>query len=263
MSRLVDKTILLLTVTGLGAVSCSRTDSEIAPTSISLETWKKGDPIPANLSKFHQSDGCFRLSIFGDANNYPLLKETIFSPCDERVFDCAVSRSLSLVGPNQFFNDIREKFLQTPSLMSQQRYASLEARSHNPHVIVDGLFIDDKEMPNDEAGTVIHAVGEDLQSGLAFHEVLSKYSRSTTYTYTETLSDGTKVSLTRCRVGNYGDFVVSKYKHDAHPFRYSAIPAEHVGTLLACKSREVVVLRDEKEKRTILYQVREVYSPKQ
>ena len=116
-------------------------------------------------------------------------------------------------------------------------------------------------MARAEADTVFRQITADLMSGGRFDAVQKKYWNAHEYSYAETFRDGTKMQLRRTRVGNYGDFVVSEDRHDAYPYRLSELPGEHVQPLLNAKQGAVLVLRDEREKMTILYQVREVYSP--
>lgn len=94
-----------------------------------------------------------------------------------------------------------------------------------------------------------------------FDAVRKKYSDAHEYSYAETLSDGAKVTLHRTRVGNYGDFIISEQSRDAGPFRRAELPAEHVQPLLKGRAGDVIVLRDDAGQRSILYHIREVYTP--
>lgn len=171
--------------------------------------------------------------------------------------------SLSLVGPNRFFGDARKRYSTQPELLSQERHRSIHARSGLPHVVVDGLFIDDSDMSRQEAETVFAQVTADLKAGMPFDAVQKKYWDAHEYSYVKTLSDGTKITLHRTRVGNYGDFTISERSRDAHPFRRAEAPAGHVQPLLSRQTGDILVLRDEAKHRSILYRVREFYTPSQ
>ena len=199
--------------------------------------------------------------VFAEITNYALLQEVIFSPCDQRIFDCAVVRALYLVGPNRFFGDLQKRYSEQPELLSQQRHQKLKTLTTERHAAVDAVFVDDKDMKPAEADAVFSQIANELRRGAAFATVQQRYYEAHHYSYTETLSDGTKVDLTRTRVGNFGDFVISDQRRDARPFRNVELPAEHARRLLAARKGDVVVLRDEPEHRSILYQVREIYSP--
>ena len=187
--------------------------------------------------------------VFAEITNYALLQEVIFSPCDQRIFDCAVVRALYLVGPNRFFGDLQKRYSEQPELLSQQRHQKLKTLTTERHAAVDAVFVDDKDMKPAEADAVFSQIANELRRGAAFATVQQRYY------------DGTKVDLTRTRVGNFGDFVISDQRRDARPFRNVELPAEHARRLLAARKGDVVVLRDEPEHRSILYQVREIYSP--
>jgi hypothetical protein len=228
--------------------------------------WTRGQPIPAELLTFRESDGCFAeptdtYVAFDGITNYDLLRAIILHPCDERVFDSAVKRALSLVGPTRFFHDICKVYAATPQLLSQPRHRTVHARSALPHVLVDGLFIDDGDMPRDDANEVFARIAADLRAGVAFDAVQKKYWDAYEYAYTETLSDGSKVTLHRTRVGNYGDFVISERDHTARPFQSVDLPEQHVRPLLSGRTGDIIILRDETEHRSILYRVRDAYSP--
>jgi hypothetical protein len=246
--------------------SAFTTDSDDVPLVKRANAWKSGEPIPTDLLVFRASHGCLPLAtdtvpVFGSITNYELLQHIVFSPCDERIFTCAAGRALSLVGPNRFFGDARKQYSARPALLSQPRHRRLTARSELPHVVVDGLFIDDSDMTRDAAAAVFARITIDLRAGMPFGAVQKKYWAAHEYSYVKTLSDGTKVPLHGTRVGNYGDFIVSEQSRDARPFRLAEAPSEHVRPLLSHRTGDIVVLRDEAEHRSILYRVREFYSP--
>lgn len=260
------RAVMALLLAG-GVASAFTTDADSVPLVQHANAWKQGEPIPAELLVFRESSGCFLLvtdtvPVFGSITNYELLQEILFSPCDERIFACASARALSLAGPNRFFGGARKRYAEQPKLLSLPRHHSLRARSELPHVVVDGLFIDDSDMTRKEAKSVFSQITADLKAGMPFETVRQKYHDAHEYSSVETLDDGTKVTLPRTRVGNYGDFIVSEASHDANPFRLAEVPAEHVRPLLGLHTAgDIVVLRDESEHHGILYRVREFYSP--
>jgi hypothetical protein len=229
--------------------------------------WTHGQPIAAELLVFRDMDGCMSdgtdsPTVFNGIGNYELLRAIILQPCDLRVFECTVKRALSLVGPSRFFRDIERMYATMPQLLSQPRHLMLKDRAAIPHVLVDGIFIDDPDMSHEEVDSVFANIRAELKAGSPFDAVQKKYYDAYEYAYTETLSDGATVVLHRTRVGNYGDFVVSEAENTARPLRLADLPAEHVRPLLSGHTGDVIVLRDETEHRTILYRVRDAYSPK-
>ena len=240
--------------------------AEENPVIAQANAWTHDQPIPVELLAFRDSDGCFpeptdTYIVFDGITNYDLLRAIILQRGDERVFECAVKRALLLVGPTRFFHDIREVYAAMPQLLSQPRHRAVHARSTLAHVLVDGLFIDDGDMPRDGADAVFARIAADLRAGVAFDAVQKKYWDAYEYAYTEILSDGSKVTLHRTRVGNYGDFVISERDHSARPFRSADLPEQHVRPLLSGRTGDIIILRDETEHRSILYRVRDAYSP--
>jgi hypothetical protein len=54
---------------------------------------------------------------------------------------------------------------------------------------------------------------------------------------------------------------VSEAEHTARPLRLVDLPSEHVGPLLSGRTGDIIILRHESEQETMLYRVRDVYSP--
>jgi hypothetical protein len=241
-------------------------EQEHPPILKAANRWKVGKLIPKDLLVYREFDGCLAVDtdtvpLFNDITNYPLLRQITVTKCDERVFACVINRAMLLVGPSRFFGDVLQFYTRQPELLSQPRHRSLKARSQIKHVVVDGLFIADKDTSAIEAQRVFGQVTRDLQTGMSFDSVRRKYQEAHEYSYMEALSDGKKVKLTRTRVGNYGDYVISKQSHTARPLRFADMPAEHVAQLLKREPGDVIVRRDEGQKQKILYRVREVYTP--
>ncbi len=205
------------------------------------------------------SDGTDSQAIFSAVTNYDLLRAIISHPCDARVCDCAVKRALLLVGPRRFFHDLKETYAITPELLSQPHHRTLQERAGLPHVLVEGIFIDDEDMSRGEAEGVFANVAADLRAGGTFEAVRKKYQDAYEYPYTETLREGEMVILHRTRVGNYGDFVVSETEHTARPLRDADLSDGHVRPLLAGRISEIIILRDEAGRRSIFYRVRDAY----
>lgn len=265
MSTLLRKvTILLLVGCAAFAFIAEADEEELVKRA---NAWKPGEPVLSELLVFRESSDCVAsptetAPLLENITNYELLQEILLSPCDERVFAAVVARALLLVGPNRLFEDVRERYLARPELLSEPRHRKLKARFNLPHVVVDGLCIADSDMARDAADAVFAQITADLKAGMAFDAVQKKYWEAHEYSYLETLSDGTQVTLYRTRVGYYGDFVISEQSRDAYPFRFAEVPKEHVRPLLSRRAGDIVVLRDEAEHRSILYRVREVYSPR-
>jgi hypothetical protein len=148
-------------------------EQEEPPILKAANRWKIGDLIPKDLLVYREVDGCLAVDtdtvpLFNDITNYPLLRQIAMTECDERVFACAVSRALLLVGPNRFFGDVLQFYTRQPKLLLQPRHRSLKARSQVKHVVVDGLFIADKDTSATEAQRVFGQVTRDLQAGMSF-----------------------------------------------------------------------------------------------
>jgi len=265
----MQRRICLLRLVCAAAIACAIAAGARAEENrlvAKANAWTHGQPIPPELLVFRDSESCMREStdtyaVFEGVTNYEILRAVFSQPCDDRVFECAVKRALSLVGPSRFFRDTEEMYAMMPQLLSQPRHRMLKARAAIPHVLVDGIFIDDRDMSHNEADSVFTKIRAELQAGRPFDAVQKKYYDAYEYAYTETLSDGTMVVLHRTRVGNYGDCVVSEAEHTARPLRLADLPAEHVRPLLSGRTGDVIVLRDETEHRTILYHVRDAHSP--
>lgn len=254
----------------VAAIACATAAPTLAgdnPLAAKANAWTRDRPIPRELLRFRDSEGCIAnqtntIAVFEGITNYELLWAIVSQRCDDRVFECAVKRALSLVGPSRFFHDAEQTYATRPKLLSQPRHRTLKRRATVPHVLVDGIFIADRDMSRDEAESVFAKIRAELRSGRPFDAVQKKYYEAYEYTYTETLSDGSKVVLHRTRVGNYGDFVVSEAEHTARPLRSADLPQGHVRPLLSGRTGDVIVLRDKSERRTVLYQVRDAYSLK-
>ena len=259
-------TLRILCVAAIAGAIGATVSAEENPLLTQANAWTRDQPIPAELLTFRDLEGCMSdgtdsPALFNGITNYDLLRAIISHSCDEQLFECAVKRALSLVGPSRFFRDTEEMYTTMPQLLAQPRHRMLKDRAAVPHVLVDGIFIDDSDMSHDEADAVFAKIRAELRAGRPFAAVEKKYYDAYEYAYTETLSDGAMVVLHRTRVGNYGDFVVSEAEHTARPLCLADLPAEHVRPLLSGRTGDVIVLRDEREHRSILYHVRDAYSP--
>jgi hypothetical protein len=259
-------TLRILCVAAIARAIAVTVSAEENPLLTQANAWTHDQPIPAELLTFRDLEGCMSdgtdsPAVFNSITNYDLLRAIISHPCEEQLFECAVKRALSLVGPSRFFRDTEEMYTTMPQLLALPRHRMLKDRAAIPHVLVDGIFIDDRDMSHKEADSVFAKIHAELAAGRPFDAVQKKYYDAYEYAYTETLSDGATVPLHRTRVGNYGDFVVSAAEHTARPLRSADLPAEHVSPLLSGRTGDVLVLRDESEHRTILYHVRDAYLP--
>jgi hypothetical protein len=258
--------VLLVYAAAIACTIAAADRAEENPLVAKANAWTQDQPIPPELLTFRDVEGCISdgtdsPAVFDDITNYDLLRAIVAHQCDEQVFECAVKRALLLVGPTRFFHDTEEMYSRMPHLLSQPRHRGLKDRAAIPHVLVDGISIDDSDMSQDQADSVFAKIRSELRAGRPFDAVEKKYYDAYEYAYTEILSDDAMVVLHRTRVGNYGDFVVSEAEHTARPLRLADLPAEHVRPLLSGRTGDVIVLRDEREHRSILYHVRDAYSP--
>ncbi len=265
MQRVVYVLRILLAVAIANAIATPLAADDI-PLVKGANAWAPDQPIPAELLAFRESGDCLALEtdttvVFSEISNYDLLRRIISQPCDDRLFACALKRALLLVGPTRFFHDLKETYAAMPQLLTQPRHRSLQNRAGTTNVLVDSVFIDDQNMSRAEAEGVFANIAADLRAGAAFETVQKKYYDAYEYAYTEALNDGATVLLHRTRVGDYGDFVVSEAENTARPLRLTDLPAQHVRPLLSGRTGDIIILRDETEHRTILYRIRDAYSP--
>lgn len=131
-------------------------------------------------------------------------------------------------------------------------------RDAEPHAWIDCAFIDDGDMAAEDARRVFDAMRERLHGGELWDAVY--FDAQAAHKYREG-----RMSLTR--VGNGGEFVVSRSKRDARPLRFSEVPESHVTHLLTANAGDTLVLHDSGEAdspprpRLTLYFVRDVYRP--
>ena len=94
------------------------------PLVAKANAWTEGQPISPELLRFRDSDTCIAgqsdtVVVFDAITNYDLLRAILLQRCDDRVFECAVKRALSLVGPSRFFRDTEQMYATMPQLLSQ------------------------------------------------------------------------------------------------------------------------------------------------
>ena len=257
LRTLVACTLLMLTAANASAEPLS--ESIIRQVS----AWQPGEPVPADLLEFRKSASCFALPTdtsfaFSQLKDYDLLQAILLAPCDRRVFQYAADRALDIGGPNRFYGDLRRLYATHPELLSTPEHQRLRALTGQAHVVVDALFICDKDMPLPHGEAVLAQVAAELRAGNDFHAVMRRYQDAHTYTKFETLTDGKIVTMQRTRVGNFGDFLISPAGGRAF-MRSAELPAGHAQPLLESRAGDVLVLRDEPAQQTILYRVREAY----
>src|SRR5437016_13718760 len=119
--------LILASIVTAGGFALAQEDPPILKAA---NRWKVGELIPKDLLVYREFDGCLAVDtdtvpLFNDITNYPLLRQITVTKCDERVFACAVSRAMLLVGPNRFFGDVLQFYTRQPELLLQQRHRSL------------------------------------------------------------------------------------------------------------------------------------------
>lgn len=266
----MKRTIYILHILSVAAITvaiAATASADDNPLLTQANTWTPGQPIPAELLTFRDqedciSDGTDSPALFSDITNYDLLRAIISHPCDEQLFECAVKHALLLVGPTRFFRDVKETYAAMPQLLSHSRHRTLRDRAEFRHVLVEAIDIRDRDMSRPEAEGVFSEMAADLRSRDTFEAVRKKYQDAYEYAETDVLSDGFLALMHPTRVGNYGDFVVSEADHTARPLRAADLPSPHVRLLLQGHIGDIIILRDESEHRSILYQVRDAYMPR-
>ena len=238
------------------------------------QEWKPGAPIPAEFRTFKQSGGCFgeptdTSQLLFDIDNLRFLVVLVFDAgVQDKVSEVALARALDLAGPARTFDLIRRSWpAQTSPRTPWLRH--LNMRISKRHVVVDGLFIQESDMPAEEATRVLDRIEADLRSGAPWNQVYTAYSAEFGYATGDTT-----------KVGNLGSFVVFDDPALRKPHRYVEIggvieyqgdelpaylasltwlPASHVQPILHARMNDILRLTDPGGDGFVLYQVREVY----
>lgn len=231
------------------------------------KSWKKSDPIPAELLHYRSTpsedfpEPSDTFPTFNAITNYPLLFEVILYPeTDEKVVLIAENRALYLVGPNRLFRDLKEAYASQPELTKQQkRYLDLSARMKERHVVVEGLYFSSEVMKNSEIRRALSEVENELEQGKSWDEASEKlFKRYNDYYYpVERRRSKRNRRLLQTITGNVGRIILSPIQ--LYVFSLSEFTKAHIVPLLSADQGDILVLYDQDKEEWFLYRVVEVY----
>lgn len=230
--------------------------------------WRRGDAIPNVLLEWRwrypghfliPSDTMF---LYQKIDNYPLLEEIIFlRVVDERIFDCAVKSALKLGGLRHFYRAFDVRCRRNPCLKAQPQFQRIAAWSTVKQVAFSGLSLG-QSLSKNERDEMQRQIVAELERGAHFDEIARKYATQTTH-YTSDRITGRGVPVVRTHVGISQDYAIySKDRTDSfrEPFE---LPLFHADALLRGATGQILVFFDQESKRTLIYQIHEVYSPEE
>ena len=145
------------------------------------EAWRAGDPLPEKLRRFRQYGADIPTtldsdSLMAEVKNPALLAALVVdSETDPECREDALSQGLEINGPKQFFDLLRTQLSATAAKDSAW-VNEVRERMARPHVVVDALFIEDRDMPHQQALTVMKKIANDLRT-MPWSKVYEQYSK--------------------------------------------------------------------------------------
>ncbi len=250
--------------------------------------WQSNTPLPPRLLEYRSSRGpglewdalpnpAGTHTLFSSITNKDLLFSTIFAePLDTRVFDVAVARCLEFEGPTEFFRRALAQLGHDPKLLQIERFQSLLSQAQTRHVVVDGLFINRRNLSPSEVTAALAGLKQELESGSTWAATYRRWADRYSLTSTNQFYGGTTRAATRTKIGNLGDFIIPENGNPTYAFRMEWLPLAHVPILVEAKPGTICILAAESDhslarpqesgdagERMMLYQIREVYEGKQ
>jgi hypothetical protein len=247
------------------------------------DSWRTGDPLPQELRRFRHYGADIPTTLDSDSliaqvKNPALLAALVVdSGTDLECREDALSRGLEVDGPKQFFDLLRTQLSAAGAKDIQPWINEVRQRMSRPHVVVDALFIEDRDMPRQEALTVIKRVTNDLRTGVPWSKVYERYSEEFNYP--------PKPDGSRTKIGLLGHLVifpdpllgkgymanitprnstyeVVQWQGPPPPRRLWSLDyfdSAHLPALLKANVGDVLSLRSKLYREYVLYQVQEVY----
>jgi hypothetical protein len=247
------------------------------------DSWRTGDPLPQELRRFRHYGADIPTTLDSDSliaqvKNPALLAALVVdSGTDLGCREDALSRGLEVDGPKQFFDLLRTQLSAAAAKDIQPWINEVRQRMSQPHVVVDALFIEDRDMPRQQALTVIKRVTNDLRTGVPWSKVYERYS--------EEFNDPSKPDGSRTKIGLLGHLVifpdpllgkgymanitprnstyeVVQWQGPPPPRRLWSLDyfdSAHLPALLKANVGDVLSLRSKLYREYVLYQVQEVY----
>ena len=248
------------------------------------ESWRTGDPLPQDLRRFRKygTDIATTLdssSLIAQVQNLALLAALVVdSGTEPECREDALSRGLEVDGPKQFFDLLRTQ-LSTPAAKDIQPWVNeVRERMSRPHVVVDALFIEDRDMPHQQALTVIKRVTNDLRTGMPWSKVYEQYSEEFSDPPDPQGGQRTKIGLLGHLVvfpdpalgkGHMATITSGESKYEVVRWQGPPLPRRlwslayfdpaHLPTLLKANVGDVISLRSKLYREYVLYQVQEIY----
>jgi len=246
------------------------------------DSWRAGDPLPQELRRFRRYGADIPTTLDSDSliarvKNPALLAALVVDfGTDPECREDALSRGLEDDGPDQFFDLLRTQ-LSVAAPKDSAWANEVRERMARPHVVVDALFIEDRDMRRRQALTVMKKISDDLRT-MPWSKVYEQYSEKFSY---PPESDGSQ----RTKIGLLGHLVVfpdpllgkgymanikprnSKYEVvrwqgpplPRHLWNLEYFDSAHLPTLLKANVGDVILLRSKLYQEYVLYQVQEIY----
>jgi hypothetical protein len=248
------------------------------------ESWRTGDALPQDLRRFrkYRTDIATTLdssSLIAQVQNLALLAALVVdSGTEPECREDALSRGLEVDGPKQFFDLLRTQ-LSTPAAKDVQPWVNeVRERMSRPHVVVDALFIEDRDMPHQQALTVIKRVTNDLRTGMPWSKAYEQYSEEFSDPPDPQGGQRTKIGLLGHLVvfpdpvlgkGHMATITSGESKYEVVQWQGPPLPRRlwslayfdpaHLPTLLKANVGDVISLRSKLYREYVLYQVQEIY----
>jgi hypothetical protein len=248
------------------------------------DSWRPGDPLPQELRRFrHYGDDIATTSdsdsLIAQVKNPALLAALVVdSGTDPECREDALSRGLEFDGPKRFFDLLRTKVSSTATKDLQSWINEVRQRMSRPHVVVDALYIEDRDMPRQQALTVIKRISNDLRTGAPWSQVYERYSEEFSYPPNPDGSQRTKIGLLghlvifpdRLLGKGYmanitprnSEYEVVQWQGPPAPrrlWKLDYFDSAHLATLLKSNVGDVLPLRSKLYREYVLYQVQEIY----
>ncbi|MEQ1354754.1 MAG: hypothetical protein ABLT11_12085 [Candidatus Acidiferrum sp.] len=248
------------------------------------DSWRTGDPLPQELRRFRQYGTDIPTASDSDSlivqvkNSALLAALVVDSGTDSECREEALSRGLEVDGPKQFFNLLRTQLPAAAAKDMQPWINEVRQRMSRRHLVVDALSIEDRDMPRQQALTVIKRVTNDLRTGVPWSKVYERYSEKFSYPPKPDGSQRTKIGLLGHLVifpdpllgkGYMANITprnskveVVQWQGPPPPRRLSRLgyfDSAHLPTLLKANVGDVLLLRSQLYREYVLYQVQEIY----
>jgi hypothetical protein len=183
---------------------------------------------------------------------------------------------LEVDGPEQFFDLLRTQL--SAAAPKDSAWANeVRERMARPHVVVDALFIEDRDMPHQQALTVMKKITDDLRT-MPWSKVYEQYSEKFTYPPEPQGGQRTKIGLLGHLVvfpdpalgkGHMATITSGKPKYEVVQWQGPPLPrylwrleyfdSAHLPTLLKANVGDLILLRSKLYREYVLYQVQEIY----